>query len=764
MLADWGFSLPKIEIPIISDIYNMLISFPNVIWTLIAQAVSMLLYGVQMGLFLLIDCVNAIFRSIAGLDVYYVNGVQTEGDIVYSLLQNPVVTSVFTSVLVASIFLLFVTTFIAIFKTEFDMSKSNAKGPIIARAFKSILYFACVPIICILGVYISNVFLRTFDAATSQGAASMSSQVFAAAAYDSNRARNDSSFANRVKQSGILVTINANSTQAEVAQAIDDAFRSNEKARGIDSGDNTSTKPIVIEADWQGHMQGFVWSQAGIFGSYTINVNSFSINNPMLVYYFYDLLGYNYLIGYLASFMVAMLLLTLIIGVIQRIFELVILFVVSPAFVATMPLDEGARFGKWKDAFVKRTLSAYGPVIGINLLFMVLAFVQDIDIFDPNMFAIGGLFNSIVQCLFIIVGLLAVKDFSAMISELVGSNDALSQGESKKDAVKSLGGKVATAGATGVRAGAKTAAWAARRIMNPINNRLAGTDKNKAALANNAEIDEAEQKSLDLIKKKWGISDAEAKKKLQGWKYGTLKGADKDEMDELAEQNQDTFDKAKEDKKFAFKEKAKPKLDLWDEFDKLDDTITGGIRSKMKDSNKKNENPLYALMGEELKKTRYSKRHKQREEEDATKDAKKKRVAELAAATLVDAKMKPDSIDGEVKLNLEENQKIEADVKLAIEKLENKSILTDEEQQTLNSLKDYLVKLESQTSEYKDQAAASKKILDDIAKLKDISAENLGKESYKMKESLEKIDKASKKMDDLRAEIEVALEKAKKSP
>jgi len=101
---------------------------------------------------------------------------------------------------------------------------------------------------------------------------------------------------------------------------------------------------------------------------------------------------------------------------------------------------------------------------------------------------------------------------------------------------------------------------------------------------------------------------------------------------------------------------------------------------------------------------------------------------------------------------------------LAIEKLENKSILTDEEQQTLNSLKDYLVKLESQTSEYKDQAAASKKILDDIAKLKDISAENLGKESYKMKESLEKIDKASKKMDDLRAEIEVALEKAKKSP
>ncbi|MBR7090888.1 MAG: hypothetical protein IKC79_00365, partial [Clostridia bacterium] len=397
MLALFGIDLP--EIPFLSDIFNILTSFGNVIFSILSWILAGLLYGLQRGLFLIIDCVNSIFRSIAGLDVYYVNNVATEGDIVYSLLQNPVVTSVFTSVLVASIFLLFVTTFIAIFKTEFDMSKSNAKGPILGRAFKSILYFACVPVLCILGVYISNVFLRTFDAATSQGAASMSSQVFAAAAYDSNRARTDSSFANEVKNSGLIPGISSNSTQAEVAQAIDVAFRSNLKARGIDSNDNNSTKNLVLDAGDGNHMQGYVWSEVGPWGELTIKVNNFSINEPVLVYYYYDLVSYNYIIGYMASFMVSMLLLTLIIGVIQRIFELVILFVVSPAFVATMPLDEGARFGKWKDAFVKRTLSAYGPVVGMNLLFMVLTFVQDIDIFgyDGSFINLAGFFNSIVQ-------------------------------------------------------------------------------------------------------------------------------------------------------------------------------------------------------------------------------------------------------------------------------------------------------------------------------------------------------------------------------
>lgn len=737
-----ALSIPGISdmVNLFKNVWNLLCSIPNIFISAISMIISMIFYGIQMGFFLLIDCVNALFRSIAGLDVYYVNGVETEGDIVYSLLQNPVVTSVLTSVLVASIFLLFVTTFIAIFKTEFDMSKSNAKGPIIGRAIKSILYFACVPIICILGVYISNVFLRTFDAATSQGAASMSGQVFAAAAYDANRARTDSSFANRVKNNNVIPGITASSTQAEVAQAIDDAFRSNSKAKGISSDDDTTKKYIEFDITWKGHMQGWAVMSSGVDvlvgGTVKIPVNNFSINNAIVVYYFYDLLpglGYNYLIGILSSFMVAMLLLTLIIGVIQRIFELVILFVISPAFVATMPLDEGARFGKWKDAFVKRTMSAYGPVVGINLLFMVLTFLQDIDIFDPNMF-MGGFFNALVQCLFMVVGLIAVKDFSGMISELVGSNDALTQAENKKGDVKNLGGKVATAGAIGVRAGAKTAAWAGRNAGRFGQNRLIGRE-NKAIDRENAKIDAAEQQAIEKIKNNWGLTDKEAKQRYDGWKNGTLTGATKSGMDFLVKNNQDLFDTATTDKKAHKEKKQFAKLDLMDEFDAMDDTITGGWRKKLKDANDNHTNPWYALMGEEMKKTRYAKHHKARDNAKKADDEMKAQTLKEKTSFQIEVEKQKTEFDMNVKMELDGIKDVESLLKEG-----RANALASGDRAKAHELEQLLDNLTTERVKSEVIATNAAKVLEDLAKLKmdnkNIEAKDLGRATAEMRKVL----------------------------
>ena len=263
-----------------------------------------------------------------------------------------------------------------------------------------------------------------------------------------------------------------------------------------------------------------------------------------------------------------------------------------------------------------------------------------------------------------------------------------------------------------------------------------------------------------MISKKWGgISAKEAKSKLEGWKNGTLNDADKQMMDELVKGNQGTFNKAKEARK-TFEKKKGPKLDLWDEIDKLDDTITGGIRSKMKDSNKKNENPLYALIGDELKKTRYSKRHKQREEEDATKDAKKKRAAELAASTILDAEMRKSAIEA----NLELNEKIELSIKHELAELNKKgNNLTPEEVVYKNHLEQELAKFANQAAEYKAQALQSKEVLEKISKMKDINPKKFESVREELNDELEKIKLATGDLKQLRANIEAAL-KYKKAP
>ena len=618
MLNDlFGINIPGISdiINWVGNIYQSVVSIPNIIITAIQYGLSLVLYGIQQGFFYLINCVQDLFRSIAGLSTYYFNGEETTGDIVYSLLQSSTVMSVFWSVLIASVFLLFVTTFIAILKTEVDLSKSNAKGPIFGRAIKSIVYFALVPVCCILGVYIANVFLQTFDSATSKGADTIASQIFNAASYDCNRARSDSGIATTIKNSGLIPGITSTSSQADVANAIDDAFRSNATPNAssgtsgvfspyildYDAETDTYSLNVALETSYNGatitldknernYMQGYA-----VIRRDHISFSSYDITNTTLVFYYYNLLGYNYLIGLLSSFIVAMLLLTLIIGVIQRIFELSILFVVSPAFVATMPLDEGARFNKWKDSFIKRVFSAYGPIIGINLLFMILTYVQQIDVFKPGV-GINNLFNLVVQILFIVVGLISVKDFSKLITELVGSNDALEAGESKKDAVKDLGGKIGTAGAVAARMGAKTASWAGKRTANAWGNR---------GILNKEAMSAGNPYGYDATKSRWDSANRQARKDAkQAIKSGKVEGV--------------SFNEA-------------PSLDLNKDLHKLDDTITGGIRKKMKDSDDKNANPLYGLLGDTLDDEKYVKWHKDKEKDDRARAKKKDQDAEDAA-------------------------------------------------------------------------------------------------------------------------------------
>jgi len=409
--------------------------------------IAMLLYSLQIGFFWLIDCIQGIFRSMAGLDLYYYQGEEQSGDMVLAILMSDTVMSIFYGVLIVAIMLLFVTTFVAIIRSEFVEKGANPKGPIIGRSIKALFYFAAVPVVCLFGIWIANIFLKSLDEATSNQSSALSTTVFFAASHDANRCRSDYDFAMSVKNSeiGEYLGIATNATQEEIASAIDEAF-----LQKLDTpGDHT----FNISGD---HM----WTLSLFINETDYYIEAFDINNLSFTYYYYDLFtGYSYLIGFMGGFVAASLLLSTCIGIIQRLFELSILFIVSPIMIAFMPIDDGKQYGKWRGEFIKRVGSMYGPVIGLNLLFMLLAVLRDVDIF-PETGTWGGLyavFNSIVQLIFLIVGLLAVKDFSAMISGLIGADDAMAKGEKSKEGVQKMVGRVGAGTVNAVRTGSQLA-------------------------------------------------------------------------------------------------------------------------------------------------------------------------------------------------------------------------------------------------------------------------------------------------------------------
>ena len=158
---------------------------------------------------------------------------------------------------------------------------------------------------------------------------------------------------------------------------------------------------------------------------------------------FYDMSEYNYLVGYLGGALIVTMLLHLMIGCIQRIFEIAVLFVLSPIAVSLMPLDQGERFKKWREEFIKRVFSAYGPILGMNLAFMVLEVVCSTSLkFFP---ADQAIFNYIIDTIIMFTALVCIKSTTKMVTDLVGQGDAMEAGKKTSEDLKKVGMKTAGA-------------------------------------------------------------------------------------------------------------------------------------------------------------------------------------------------------------------------------------------------------------------------------------------------------------------------------
>lgn len=85
---------------------------------------------------------------------------------------------------------------------------------------------------------------------------------------------------------------------------------------------------------------------------------------------------YNYPLVYLASIGVILVMLCSMFVFIRKIIEVVILYVTSPLFVATMPLDGGSTFRRWREMFIGKLLSGFGIVIAMNLVMIFIPMIM----------------------------------------------------------------------------------------------------------------------------------------------------------------------------------------------------------------------------------------------------------------------------------------------------------------------------------------------------------------------------------------------------
>lgn len=133
---------------------------------------------------------------------------------------------------------------------------------------------------------------------------------------------------------------------------------------------------------------------------------------------YYDITNCNYVIGILGSIVILVMFVLSSLTFVQRIFDIVLLYLISPVSISTIPLDEGNRFRVWKDMLISKILSAYGVILVMNLFFLIIPIVYQVDFFGNNFQ------NGIVYILFLIGGSFAVTKASRLISQLTGGQQS----------------------------------------------------------------------------------------------------------------------------------------------------------------------------------------------------------------------------------------------------------------------------------------------------------------------------------------------------
>lgn len=415
--------------------------------------------------------------------------------------QYSALTTVFWSFILFGVIMVFISTFVAIIKSHYSYDDKAAKGPMqyVYTGGKALINIAAVPIIVFIGLFVSQALLTALDSLTSVSNstisdlygsnvdqlqevktqrgdetyifydffgvssaikyksynvepvseynlalvgstnATFSGAMFKVAAFNGNRVRTGE-FQLQGSESNIytgmpgqntgLTLFNDTSSDEELAEMIDVAFASNLHLN------------VAVELNYDGAVP---WPKF-INGFRTQKFSAFSKFNVGLVWYYYDLWQFNFIVGFAGVIVCASLFINIVMGLITRLFMSIGLFLIAPPLFGLAPVDGGKAAGKWKEEFIKQVLMTYGAVVGMNIFFLILPYMNSIDFFN---IPIADVF---VQALIIIVGLVTIKAFIALVSGLIGAADANKTGSDISKEVGSVAGKAVkmTAGAAKV--------------------------------------------------------------------------------------------------------------------------------------------------------------------------------------------------------------------------------------------------------------------------------------------------------------------------
>ena len=165
-----------------------------------------------------------------------------------------------------------------------------------------------------------------------------------------------------------------------------------------------------------------------------------------LVNYYYDLKKFDFVLAIGCGCVLAWNFLVICLGLLKRVFEMTILFLLSPAVIALGPLDGGKAYGNWRNDVISRMFAVVGPLFAYTIFTVIVGIIGQIKIFEGSNLisvALDNLYDLLFQTIGIIVASGLLKTTAGFISSYLGIKDLIAEG----NGVMSSAGKTIARGA-----------------------------------------------------------------------------------------------------------------------------------------------------------------------------------------------------------------------------------------------------------------------------------------------------------------------------
>ena len=385
-VLSWVFNeiLAPILFPILEEVLEFAIDLYSTIY-------SMHLYALFSGVLKIVDYLEIAFDVFIGRrDVTYTNAGETiSGSLLEILVQHEMVSTVFWALTLSGFGIAMMLTIFGTAKSAFDLDFENKRpvSRVLTAMMKCFIQLFTVPLFVYFMLILATDILKiTTDAISGNTATTLGRIVFMIASLNAARNKNfNADFINTL--------------------AGDDARR---KVILGTTPQDTVRYPFYTTNPY---------TQNGTTISPVDYANMKAVNNS------FNLADFDYLIGFLAAIFLLFIMAVCIITFVQRIFEIVLLYIVSPYFVSTMPLDDGERFGRWRDMFIGKCFTGFGSAIGMRLYLVVCQMIMSGNIRFTEAKLVSSIeIDYFMKLFFLLGGAWAVFKSGPMITQLISAS------------------------------------------------------------------------------------------------------------------------------------------------------------------------------------------------------------------------------------------------------------------------------------------------------------------------------------------------------